>query len=143
MTRAKKPEDRSRDFKLQAVNRMLGGANVSALARALGVRRKLLYEWRDAFRAGGPEALRGRGRPRKGTAGAAPAALASDGGGAPPADGEAALAAALRRVAELERKVGQQQLDLDFFKQALRQVEALRRPSERPGAAASTPSSRR
>jgi hypothetical protein len=46
-------------------------------------------------------------------------------------------------VAELERRLGQQQLELDFFKQALRQVEALRRPSNRPGATASTPSSKR
>lgn len=143
MTRAKKAEDRSRDFKLRAVNRMLSGTNVSQLARELGVRRKLLYEWRDAFRAGGPEALRGRGRPRKGAAGAPLPPLLEAAAGAAPPDGEAALAVALRRVAELERKVGQQQLDLDFFKQALRQVEAVRRPSGRPGAPASTPSSRR
>ena len=32
-----------REFKLAAVSRMLGGENVSALARQLGVRRKLLY----------------------------------------------------------------------------------------------------
>jgi hypothetical protein len=34
-------------------------------------------------------------------------------------------------------------LELDFFKQALRQVEALRRPSNGRGATASTPSSKR
>ena len=50
----------SRDFKLRAVSRMLDGENVSALARELSIRRKLLYEWRDAFRSGGPTALRGR-----------------------------------------------------------------------------------
>jgi hypothetical protein len=53
------------------------------------------------------------------------------------------LAGARKRVAELERRLGQQQLELDFFKQALRQVEALRRPSTGPGATASTPSSKR
>jgi hypothetical protein len=37
---------------------------------------------------------------------------------------EASLAAARRRIAELERKVGQQQLDLDFFRAALQHVEA-------------------
>jgi hypothetical protein len=35
-------------------------------------------------------------------------------------DGEAAR----RRIAELERKIGEQQGDLDFFRQALRHVKA-------------------
>jgi hypothetical protein len=47
------------------------------------------------------------------------------------------------RIAELERKVGQQQLELDFFQQALRQVGGARRPSAGPGVPASTRSSRR
>ena len=55
----------SREFKLAALRRMLAGENVTALARELKVRRKLLYAWRDRFRSGGPEALRTRGRPRK------------------------------------------------------------------------------
>jgi transposase-like protein len=55
----------SREFKLTVVRRMLAGENVSALARELKVLRKDLYAWRDRFRSGGPEALRGRGRPRK------------------------------------------------------------------------------
>lgn len=53
----------SREFKLAAIRRMLRGENVTALARELGIRRKYLYQWRDRFRAGGAEALRGRGRP--------------------------------------------------------------------------------
>ena len=36
-------------------------------------------------------------------------------------------AAAARQIAELERKIGQQQLELDFFRAALRHVRALRR----------------
>ena len=55
----------SRAYKLAALRRMLAGENVSALARELGIRRKYLYQWRDRFRAGGPEALRTRGRPTK------------------------------------------------------------------------------
>jgi hypothetical protein len=43
----------------------------------------------------------------------------------------------------LERKVGQQQVELDFFRQALRQVGGAREPNERPGVRASTRSSRR
>ena len=41
---------------------------------------------------------------------------------------------ARERIAELERKIGQQQVELDFFRQALRQVEGARRPSDGPGA---------
>lgn len=47
------------------------------------------------------------------------------------------------RAAELERKVGQQQLDLEFFREALRHVEALRRANGLPGVTASSPASRR
>jgi hypothetical protein len=53
----------SREFKLSALARMAAGENVSALGRELGVRRKLLYQWRDTVRRGGAEALRGVGRP--------------------------------------------------------------------------------
>ncbi len=124
----------SREMKLAAVRRMLAGENVSALARELKLRRKYLYAWRDNFRAGGPAALRTRGRPRK----AATMAMAE---AAPAAADE--LAQARQRIAELERKIGRQQLDLDFFRQALRQVRGKRRPSDGPGATPSTPSSRR
>jgi transposase len=123
----------SRELKLSVVRRMLAGENVSALARELQVGRKDLQVWRDRFRAGGAAALRGRGRPPKVVA---PAAVASR---AVPDD----LATAQRRIAELERKIGQQQLELDFFQRALRQVSEPRRPSEGSGAMPSTRSSKR
>ena len=50
-----------RAFKLAALARMAAGENVSAVSRELGVRRKLLYQWRDTVRRGGVEALRGVG----------------------------------------------------------------------------------
>ena len=142
----------SRDFKLSALSRMEGGENVSALARELNVRRKLLYEWRAAFRAGGPEALRSRGRPRKGSvvlgakSGGARVSVASAPGGGSGGRSSAGsgdeLAAAKRRIAELERKVGQQALEADFFRQALQLFETSRGPSDRPGGTASMASSR-
>lgn len=58
----------SRTFKLAAVGRMLTGENVRALSWELGVLRNDLYLWRARFRSGRPEALRGKGRPRKGKA---------------------------------------------------------------------------
>ena len=123
----------SREFKVSAVHRMLSGENLSALARELQVLRKDLYKWRDNFRSRGPTGLRGRGRPRKSEQIGIPEP-------APPPD---ELTKAKRRIAELERKIGQQHVELDFFRQALRQVREARRPSDGPGDKASTPSSRR
>jgi transposase len=48
------------------------------------------------------------------------------------------LEAARKRIAELERKVSQQQLDLDFFQRALRHDGALRQPGTKPGVTGST-----
>jgi len=127
----------SREFKLKAVERLEAGQSASVLARELKINRTILYHWRDTVRAGGAEALRQkRGRPTKTEADAlaivrGPAAKANT------------LAEARRQIAELERKVGQQQLDLDFFKGALRHLETSRRPSDGPGATVSSPTSRR
>jgi transposase len=122
----------SRAFKLAAVRRMMAGENVSALSRELRVLRKDLYYWRTRFRAGGPEALRGKGRPRKADAIAVQPKE-------PPGDVEAAR----EQIAELERKIGQQQVELDFFRQALRRLEEARRRTAEPGAPPSTRSSKR
>jgi transposase-like protein len=123
----RKSSDLSVEFKRAAVALMAPGVKISALARELGVCRQRLYEWREAMQLGDDQ-LRRPGRPKRRVE---PPAQASD------------LAGARKRVAELERRLGQQQLELDFFKQALRQVEALRRPDNGPGATASTPSSKR
>jgi len=130
----------SRDFKIGIVCRMLAGESVSALARELKMTRKDLYAWRDRFQAGGPDALRGRGRPRKtDAAGSAASANATAPVGTPAAE----LEAARKRIAELECKVGQQQMDLDFFQRALLHVGAPRQPGTKPGATGSTKSSKR
>jgi transposase len=133
------PEARtfSRAFKLKAIERMAAGENVSALSRELMVKRELLYRWRAQHRSGGELALRERrGRP---TVAEAQAMVAARGPAAEAAD----LVQARRQIAELERKIGQQQLELDFFKGALRHIEALRRASDAPGVTASSPASKR
>src|SRR5262245_3677622 len=127
MTTRKNRKDLTVEFKRAAVALMMPGVKISALARELGVNRQRLYDWRDALQAGDDQ-LRRPGRPKRPVL---PPAQAND------------LAGAQKRIAELERRLGQQQLELDFFKEALRRVEALRRPSTRPGATASTPSSKR
>jgi transposase-like protein len=126
----------SREFKLQVVQRIEAGANVSALARELSIKRALLYRWRDAYRLGGPEALRLKGRPSKAEALALSAARGTAGK-------VNDLAEARWQIEQLQRKVGQQQLDLDFFKQALRRIEASRQPNDGPGATASSRTSKR
>ena len=47
-------------------------------------------------------------------------------------------AAAQRRIEELERKIGQQQLELDFFRAALRHVREQRLKEGGPGETPST-----
>ena len=133
----KTPRKFSREFKLEAVRRILAGEQIKALSQELTVLRKDLYSWRKLFRAGGAEALRPLGRPRKG-----------DGGGTAPVrkrarEVAADEVAAPERVAELERKIGQQQIELDFFRQALRRVKEARRPNAGSGVTGSTRSSKR
>ena len=127
----------SREFKLGLVRRLEAGESGTALAREAGVKRTLIYRWRDAVRDGGEVALRdgGLGRPTRAEA----AAMAVARG---PAAKARSLAEAQRQIAELEKKVGQQQVDLDFFRGALRRIEA-RQPSDRPGEKTSSPRSRR
>jgi transposase len=104
----------SAEAKRRAVGRLAAGEAASAVAADLKVDRRRIYEWQEQVRQGGLEALRGPGRPRKG----ALAGLSLR--NAILNDGEVAR----RRIAELERKIGEQQGDLDFFRQALRHVKA-------------------
>lgn len=115
MSQRKKPRVFSSEYKRQAVERLLAGESGSVLARELQLRRKLLYEWKDAYLVGGVRALRTRGRPRRGERlGLAPQV----------GSGRGELLQARRRIAELERIVGRQQLENDFFAEALRRVKA-------------------
>ena len=138
------------EFKEQAVLRLEAGEPFSALAAELGVRRKLLYDWRKAWRRLGVAGLNRKRGPRPGLlrSGDPPCV-------APPADPTAIpqatadrqgsphmadpLAQAKARIAELERLVGRQQVDLDFFRRALRLTDADR---AMPTAPASTRSSK-
>ena len=122
----------TREFKLAAIGRMETAPSVEGLAAELGIRRELLLRWRRAYEAGGAEALRFPGQ-RAGIAAPLRPPVA-------PAGEEplAEVAGSARRVAELERKVGEQQLDLDFFRAALRHVRGQRRGNGGSGGKAST-----
>jgi transposase len=114
--KAKQPEYGA-ELKLAAVRRVLAGESVSAVAQELGLRRKRLYVWKDRYLESGEAGLTHRrsGRPRK---------VVSEDENEPGAmSGRGELLAARRRIAELERKVGQQELELDFFGEALRRIK--------------------
>ncbi len=119
----------SREFKLRALTLMDEAPDVTALAKELGVERGRLYNWRRKFRSGGAAALHAIGRPLNGGGRLddAPAATTSTG-----------IVAAQRRIEELERKIGQQQLELDFFRAALRHVKEQRPRKGGPGETTST-----
>jgi len=119
----------SQEFKQSVAQRILNGESVSALHHELQIKRSVLYRWRDAYRKEGVAGLeRPIGRPP-----GIPTAPR------PAADPEAAAA---RRIAELERKIGQQSLDLDFFRRAFKRVKESRPNSTATGATASTPRSK-
>ncbi len=105
--------------KLTAIKRVECGEGVLPVARELGIARKLLHEWIKAWKADGPEGLNRKRGPKPGPRKLKPVATYDD--------KRSALAQANARIAELERLVGRQQMDLDFFRQALRALERTRR----------------
>jgi transposase len=110
------PPEYGTELKLAAVRRVLAGESVSAVARELGIRRKRLYVWKDRYAELGEAGLAHRGgRPRK--------IVSEDKNGPDAMSGRGELLTARRRIAELERKVGQQELELDFFGEALQRIK--------------------
>ena len=103
-------------FKLKAIKRVERGEGVLPVARDLGVTRKALHDWIGAYKAHGPEGLNRKRGPKPGRRRLKPVA------GALPLKGRS-TSAAERRIAELERVIGRQQMDLDFFRQALRALD--------------------
>jgi transposase len=88
----------SREMKLAAVQRMEAGVSAAEVARACEVNPNVLHRWRREFREGPGNALPGLGKRRW-------------------AEGQ---------VAELERKIGQQALEIDFLKGCLQRIEEKR-----------------
>ena len=113
----------SPEFKLAALGQIDEGESVARVARDFGVSRKTIYQWRDQLRQGekSDKPSERVSRPEL------------------PAE----LVRARERIAELERKIGQQQVELDFFRGALRRIEASHRPNDGPGVTQSSPRSRR
>ena len=100
-------------FKLDVIARLEAGASKVALADELGIRRKLLYQWHDSWKAAGEEGLNRKRGPKPGSRRKRPADQ-------PPGSKASDMVQATARIAELERIIGRQQADLDFFREALR-----------------------
>ena len=88
----------TREFKITAVRRLQQGESVAVLARALEVNASVLHRWREEFGHGPGKAFPGSGRRR----------MEPD------------------RVAQLERKIGQLALEIDFLKSCLQSIEEQR-----------------
>jgi len=101
-------------FRQMAVDRLTQCDNIVALAKELGISRRLLYTWREKFEP-------------------------VESGEGPPAN---ARETTLRKeVSRLKRVLAEKVLEVDFFTGALQQVEARRQRSGKAGAPASTPTS--
>jgi hypothetical protein len=104
--------------------------------------RKLLYDWWNLYARGGAEALRAPGRPRDSAGWQRPRVVRDRPARRRPAAGGAGRATDApegERVAELERKIGQQALELDFFARALRHIKASAPSRDGRGVRASSP----
>jgi hypothetical protein len=114
-------------FRVRAVEQMQAGVNVAHLSRDLGVSRWALYRWKKIYEKEGPAglAMAPLGRPLLGRAKRAYERLDQ-------------VQQAQIQVQELERKVGQQAVQIDFLAKAFKRVKESRPSSGGAGATAST-----
>ena len=105
----------TKEFKLAAVRRLEEGVSIAEVARGLEVNPNVLHRWRREFRQGPGSAFPGNGQRRW-----------SEG-----------------RIAELERKIGQQALEIDFLKGCLQRIEEQRMLQALTGNPQSTARSRK
>jgi transposase-like protein len=110
----------SREFKIAAVRRVMEGETTSEVARDLDIKFRLLWYWKKRVKEKGEEHLHELGRP-----------VGSS-------NEEAREASQQRRIAELERLVGRQQMEIRFLGKTLRQVEERRQPKSDAGGVASS-----
>jgi transposase len=113
----------SREFKIAAVRRVNEGEQVGAVARDLDIGFRVLWGWKKRVAEKGEEYLHELGRPKQ---------WQQAGKGEPSNTGQQ------RRIAELERLVGHQQMEIRFLDKALHQVEEQRQQKKDAGAVASS-----
>jgi transposase len=122
----------SKEFKLEAVRRMKTCKTISSLSKELGVGRRFLYKWREQLQTEGEEALaRKPGQPRSREQ------LAASAKRARAAAKKKVQGSLQKRIAELERRLGAKQMEVDFFR---RTFEHVRGTMQHPDDAGETPS---
>ena len=99
------------EFKVGVARRLVNGESSTALHREYGIKRSILYRWRDAYHKDGEAGLsRSRGRPPgAGTKLAAAAGLAEPGEAA---SSEVKQDTAAQRIAELEGELASREGEL-------------------------------
>ena len=113
-------------FKIKAIKRVERGEGVLPVARELGVTRKALHDWVRAWKAHGPEGLNRKRGPKPGRKKLRLGVL----------DRPLEIRDTGKdRIAELERVIGRQQLELDFFRQALRALDGTAAQGKQQGKA--------
>jgi len=110
------------EFKKTAVERARTAPSIPALSKELGVHYCQIYRWLRIFEEQGEQGLQTPGRSGRPSRTPLPPA---------PPDPEI-------RITELERKIGQQEVDLDFLKRAFRRVKESQPNKSGSGATAST-----
>ena len=127
MSEAKPPNrEHHAEFRIEIAQRMLAGENVMALSKQYQLARSLMYRWRDRYRKHGVEGMQAPiGRPK-------PVPRSSKAGKQPTEE------RLRQRIAELERKVGQQAVEIDFFKGVFRRLEELPKAKRHGGEASTT-----
>jgi transposase-like protein len=113
----------TREFKIAAVQRITEGEPVGEVARDLGIKFQVLWRWKKKVIEKGEAYLYEVGRPQQWQR--AETKSSSE-------------AANQRRIAELERLVGRQQLEIRFLDGALRRVKGQRQPKSGTGEKASS-----
>src|SRR6266487_356816 len=88
----------TQELKMAAIQQLEAGSSVAEVARAFEINPNLLHRWRKEFRHGPGNAFPGPGKRRWEET----------------------------RVAQLERKVGQQTVEIDFLKGCLQRIEEKR-----------------
>jgi transposase len=121
-------------FKVDVVGRLEAGEALAAVSRELGIARKLLYEWRAAWREFGVAGLNRKRGPKPGGGRVVDRSVSER--------QEPDLAKAKARIVELERVIGRQQVDIDFCHKALRLADAPQPAKPVRGARASMRSSK-
>ena len=126
------------EYRVGVAQRILQGESVSKLHYELAIGRNVLYRWRDAYRKEGAAGLQRKiGRP-PGVAKATGTSAPKPGNSKAKPEAEHEAEQLRKQVAELERKIGQQALQLDFLQRAFKRVKESSQPNANTGATAST-----